>query len=182
MKLYKYTIPIFTIIFLSKQVLFAGYKGEFFIAGLSYVSAIFLSVQASNSSEEYHRNKEMYRLTDAKSKSFAELAGMWDHYAREELAKHGKTKQYQNLLGQIMEDTDRSDKLRTASLNYAKIRDSADEENKKWTNGSYIAAGVGTVFLVKGIISYTRRHKKKKMNIEFQPYPDTLGLQLSYAF
>lgn len=152
------------------------------MAGVCYVSSIFLTIQANNSHQDYitNRNKANYAIN--KSNNFNDLAAMWEEIAREEYVKNGNTKLYQKYMYDVREDKEVANKLKTAYFDYSKQRDIADEEDKKWTNGSYVAVGVGTVFLVKGIVSYMRRHKKKKMNIEFQPYQDTLGLQLSYAF
>ena len=152
------------------------------MAGLCYVSSIFLTIQANNSNQDYITNRNSANYAINKSRNFDELASIWESMARTEYLKHGDTLLYHKLLHDSYVEKETSAKLKIAYFDYSKKRDAADEDDKKWTNGSYVAMGMGTVFLVKGVISYTRRHKKKKMSIEFQPYQDTLGLQLSYAF
>jgi len=176
-------VTVFLLAFLNSRLVFAGYKGEFFLAGLSYGAAIFMTMQSDNKQHDHHSEKEMYRITDKKSKDFAELSGMWDHLAREEYTKNGDSNLYRHYVSERFVDTESSEKFKMASLDYAKNRDSADEEREKWKIGSFVAFSVGTVCLMKGIISYMRRDsKKKRQNIELKPYHDALGLRLAYSF
>jgi hypothetical protein len=153
---------------------------DFILAGVFYTASLFTSIQSVDFEHDALKNRnEQYIYTSAMNTSL-ELTQDWDNMAQKEYLQRGNTGQYRHLRNQVMWEQQNADNLKVNALKFATKSDQADNSKNLMNTISYASAGVGTIFLIKGIYGSFRKGKKKENRYKIMPY--RAGVIVAFAY